>query len=613
MFAIKKEREGRERTMENKSPRLRENCHSRYSIFRLHFLLFLVLALFISGCGPRGPRALMAGKKLLDRGDYAGAVAQLKTAATLLLTNAQAWNYYGVALQHSGQPEDAVLAYQSALKFDRDLMEVHYNLGCLWLEQNKPGEARTEFTAYTLRRNNAPEGWIKLGMAQLHAGDLTSAEKCFNTALSLSQNNSEALNGLGLAYVARGHPQEAAKYFSYAVDAHPDYAPALLNLATVNQQYLRDGKTALKHYHAYLELTPRPADWNAVNDLVQNLEQPAQVAVIKQPIAKDSQASAPAKQHASEAKPPPATVVHTSAPPATPPSARITNAPAHSQPTSPVATSSPPETVAVTPGPVVVAASDWSSPQTNGFHATTDTPAEKPSVWHRLNPVHWFGSSSPPPQDSYVQTGVTPLASGPGSASAPAPTSTPPAKAVTKVTLVPPAPPTFPRYLYLSPHKPKAGDRRAAGSAFDDARLAEQKQYWTHAMDAYRRAAELDPSWFEAQFNYGVIAYRLGKFDHALTAYEMALALQPDSVDARYNFALALKAAGFVPDAANELKKVVATQPNDARAHLALGNLYAQQLRDPAEARQQYLKLLELDPHNSQATDIRFWLSENPP
>jgi tetratricopeptide (TPR) repeat protein len=132
-------------------------------------------------------------------------------------------------------------------------------------------------------------------------------------------------------------------------------------------------------------------------------------------------------------------------------------------------------------------------------------------------------------------------------------------------------------------------------------------------MDAYRRAAELDPSWFEAQFNYGVIAYRLGKFDHALTAYEMALALQPDSVDARYNFALALKAAGFVPDAANELKKVVASQPNDARAHLALGNLYAQQLRDPAEARQQYLKLLELDPHNSQATDIRFWLSENPP
>ena len=36
----------------------------------------------------------------------------------------------------------------------------HYNLGCLWLEQNQPDAARTEFTAYTLRRNNDPVGWV---------------------------------------------------------------------------------------------------------------------------------------------------------------------------------------------------------------------------------------------------------------------------------------------------------------------------------------------------------------------------------------------------------------------------------------------------------------------
>ena len=245
MLAIKKEPGDGERTVGNGFSRRPADRHSPSSILRLHFLFFLMLAVFISGCTQRGPRALLAGKKLLDRGDYAGAVAQLKSAATLLVTNAPAWNYYGVALQHAGQPDDAVLAYQNALKFDRDLMEAHYNLGCLWLEQNKPAEARTEFTAYTLRRNNAPEGWSKLGLAQFHAGDVTAAEKSFNTALSLSSNNAEALNGLGLAHVTRGRPQEAAKYFSAAVDAHPDYAPALLNLATVNQQYLRDSRTAL--------------------------------------------------------------------------------------------------------------------------------------------------------------------------------------------------------------------------------------------------------------------------------------------------------------------------------------------------------------------------------
>jgi Flp pilus assembly protein TadD len=67
-----------------------------------------------------------------------------------------------------------------------------------------------------------------------------------------------------------------------------------------------------------------------------------------------------------------------------------------------------------------------------------------------------------------------------------------------------------------------------------------------------------------------------------------------------------------VTDAVNELEKILATNPDEVRAQLALGNLYAQQLRNPSQARQHYLKVLELDPHNPQANDIRFWLTANP-
>ena len=73
------------------------------------------------------------------------------------------------------------------------------------------------------------------------------------------------------------------------MQAHPDYAPALLNLATVDRQYLRDDAQALKNYRAYLELKPRPADWDAVNDLVNSLEQPAMVAAMKAPPAKENE------------------------------------------------------------------------------------------------------------------------------------------------------------------------------------------------------------------------------------------------------------------------------------------------------------------------------------
>jgi tetratricopeptide (TPR) repeat protein len=206
---------------------------------------------------------------------------------------------------------------------------------------------------------------------------------------------------------------------------------------------------------------------------------------------------------------------------------------------------------------------------------------------------------NPPLVSTFVAKGVTPL---PGEAAA----------AKKPVTIIPPAPVYFPRYNYISPRTPAAGDRRAAGSAFNQARLDEQDQKWSDALANYRQAAGLDPSWFEAQYNASVLAQRQGEYSAALAGYEKALALKPDSVDARYNFALALKAAGYVPDAANELKKVLATNPDETRAHLALANLCAQSLHDPAQARKHYLKVLELDPTNARAADIRFWLAANP-
>ena len=177
---------------------------------------------------------------------------------------------------------------------------------------------------------------------------------------------------------------------------------------------------------------------------------------------------------------------------------------------------------------------------------------------------------------------------------------------------MPSAPPSFPRYLYRSPRQPAPGNRVAASAAFTQAHEFEQGSHWPEAMESYRRATESDPSWFEAQYNYGVMAYRLQSFSVALSAYEMALAIQPDSVDARYYFALALKSAGYAIDAANELNKIIAANPKEARAQLALGNLYAKEMNDTAQARAHYLKVLELDPHNANANDIRLWLTTNP-
>jgi tetratricopeptide (TPR) repeat protein len=589
-------------------------------------IIMIALAVVVAGCTPAGPRAFLTGKKYLDRGDYANAAAQFKTAATLLATNAQVWNYYGVALQGDNQPQAAAAAYQRAIDLDRDLVEAHFNLGCLWLEQNQPDAARTEFTAYTLRRNNDPAGWLKLGSAQLRLGETVAAERSFSSVLSLKPDDAAAYNGLGLARIQRDMPRDAVKFFAAAVRAEPGFAAAILNLATVSREYLHDNKTALANYQAYLALTPHAADWDEVNALVNQLEQSgeeapraATIPAASAPVERNSPPPAQPRPYYADDDTRPA-VSQKTPPPADDSANDSVYRPA------PIVSAAPVQVVQVQPPPQIIT-SPRASADLPVKPAVTPAPAAQPPVevpmpaepeqnsgfWHRL-----FTPSKKEDQSEsqYLATGVTPLpptgspaeTANLSEASKPTDVSPPP-----KLAPVPLS--RFPRYQYVSPRKPAPGNHdngTLAAGAFTRAQLFEQDEKWPDAMQWYEQAAQADPSWFVAQYNTAVLAHRLRMYSLALPSYESALAIQPDSVDARYNFALALKAAGYVPDAINEFRKILASRPDEARAHLALANIYAQTLHDTALARRHYLKALELEPDSPQASDIRFWLAGNP-
>ena len=584
-------------------------------------IIIFALALILAGCTPAGPRALFKGKKYLDHGDYANAVSELQRATTLLATNANVWNYYGVALQRAGQPDDAANAYKRALELDRDLMEAHFNLGSLWLEQNRPDLARTEFTTYTLRRNNDAVGWLKLGLVQLKLGETDPAERSFSAVLLLKPKDPEAYNGLGLARIQAGAPRDASKFFAAALRSRPDFAPAILNLATVDQQYLRDSQGALENYHLYLALNPHPANWDDVNALANSLEAAQErIAAGAPPVERNTPPSTDSRltpKNPGSTAPRPAYYSTTAEPPTryvsrNSPTVRSTvrssapdnDSPSPSAPVQ-VVQVAPEQPIVTTPRPAPAMATAETPADTQPLEVPMPPPPHKTGFWHSL-----FGGSSKTTTDSsqYVGSGLTPLP--PGGATSAAPDTKP----AELPTAKPVPPPVFARYNYYSPKKPVSGDHSVgspAAGAFTRARLAETQEKWVEAMEWYEQAAKLDPSWFEAQYNTGVLAHRLHDYALALPRYEAALAIQPDSEDARYNFAQALKAAGYPLDAANELKKILAANPGDVRAHLALANVCAQSLRDTAQARSHYQKVLELDPNSPQASDIRFWLSAN--
>ena len=555
-------------------------------------MLAVFLAL-LAGCTPPGPRALLEGRDLLEAGKYPEAVERLTRATSLLTTNAQAWNYLGLACHRAGAADRAVEAYRRALVLDRDLFEAHFNLGCLWLDEGKPDAAKSEFTACTLRRGDSFDAWLKLGVAHFRLGELTAAENSFQKALQLGANHPEALNGLGLVSAQRRRSREAVQYFNAALKQRPDYGPALLNLATVLRRDLGDVNGAAQRYLDYLALDPQAADAAAVKAILQSLEhKPAPVAAalvappVTNPVVTNAVKPAPVAQATPsppKSNPPALVVVKPAAETA------ISNAEIVQLPPEPVIrTASPPDDVA---SPLPETPPGIASTPTAPLVVPVKGTPEKRSFLSRLNPFRSNRKSGPnsvevspatqPAEDAARETGTETAGD-------------------------------FPRYQYRRPAAPAAGNRADAETALARGREAESDGKQSQAVQAYRQAVQADPAYFEAQYHLALAHFTLRDYPAALAGWENALAVQPHSTEAHYNFALTLKAAGYALDAAAELEKILATSPNDVRTHLILGNLCAEQLRDKSRARVHYQRILELDARHPQATAIRYWLVANP-
>lgn len=582
--------------------------------------LFLMLAAIGTvGCAPPGPHALLKGKRLLEEGKFTEAIKELKLATSLMSTNAQAWNYLGLACHEGGQPAVAAEAYGKALKLNHDLVIAHYNLGCLFLEQNHLEAAKSELIAFNLLQRDSLDGYLKLGAVQLRLRDFGGAEKTFAEANRLSPQNAEVLNDLGIVQIERNRPRDAAGYFNAALKERPDYGPSLLNLAIVSHEYLNNRPLALQKYQEYLASAPHDANWEKVSATAHDLD--ADSNPPSRPIS--SNPAPPANFIASRS----AVTVNTNV---TRTNTVIPAAPKPANP-APAQTNVPPpalkpEVVRLPDAqPVKVAASVTSVPKASPAAATEPTVVDPPSdavvaaqpdkrgLLQKMNPLNLFRHEPKPVPNPTPLPATTDL---PGDSTKVAVVSTE-AKPVSTSAAVTarPAPPAH--YPYASPPKPAPGDRIKAQQLFAEGVQAQRDRRFRDAETLYRAATQADPGFFEAQSNLGLAAYDQGDLAQSLLAYETALAINPASFSARFNFALALKKANYIQDAAVELEKLVApgqTPESPARlalAHLTVANLYAEQFHQFTAARSHYTKVIELDPQNPQATAIRYWLKDH--
>ena len=101
--------------------------------------LFTILAVigvgFLAGCTPSGPKALLQGEELLNKGQTREAVKKMERAVKYMPNNPLAWNYLGVALHTAGRQDEALHAYQKASAIQSSHGYPLLQPGCLYLDR----------------------------------------------------------------------------------------------------------------------------------------------------------------------------------------------------------------------------------------------------------------------------------------------------------------------------------------------------------------------------------------------------------------------------------------------------------------------------------------------
>jgi tetratricopeptide (TPR) repeat protein len=155
-----------------------------------------------------------------------------------------------------------------------------------------------------------------------------------------------------------------------------------------------------------------------------------------------------------------------------------------------------------------------------------------------------------------------------------------------------------------------SGDPRSASAWFEvGCRLDSDRETYSEAIEAYRRALEADPEHADSHCNLGSIFYNQGRRGPARSCFERALEVEPQHVEANLNLATMLEEDEQNEAALRHYKRALVADPFYADAHVSLALLY-EKLGLRRSARDHWRRYLQLDPGGSWADVARRHLAD---
>ncbi len=160
------------------------------------------------------------GRRLINAGDYQGAIAVYQQAATITPRNAKIYSGIGYAYVQQKNFHDALAAYRRAIALDPENSDFYYAIGYIKGNSGDTSGAKEAYRrAIQLNRNNM-NAYVGLGVTQSILGDYQAAEWAYEQAINLDRNNAQTYELMASLYKQRRQYKETSILLRRARDLY---------------------------------------------------------------------------------------------------------------------------------------------------------------------------------------------------------------------------------------------------------------------------------------------------------------------------------------------------------------------------------------------------------
>jgi len=220
------------------------------------FIPALLIAVLFFGCG-RKPGEKLYTEALAEwkDGNLVRARALLEKSIrrrTGSMVNADAYNRLGLLLWEMGEVDAAVDAFNESCRIDAGQYGPLCNLGVALNKQNDFVAAERAFREAALLQSDDPRPLAYAGVAYLQNGKWEDASRNLRRALGRTPADPQLQTLLAITELHTRGADVALRRLQSVVREHPDYAPALFNVASLQLHWLQNPVAARRNFELYL-------------------------------------------------------------------------------------------------------------------------------------------------------------------------------------------------------------------------------------------------------------------------------------------------------------------------------------------------------------------------